>query len=92
MTRRTNNIRCALAAIALLAPSLTLAPFAASSAKEVIVQELVPDPDHCRDGRPGHGVYCSKNHNVGGPTGCFISQCQARQVGAYECFTIDSCD
>jgi hypothetical protein len=93
MTRRTSIIRCALAAIALLVSWLTVAPFAANAAKDGTVQELAPDPNHCKgDGQPYRGVYCNKNHDPGGPTGCFVSPCEAHAVGAYECMHVDSCD
>jgi len=81
-----------LRAIALIAPSVTIAPLAARSAAIGTVQEPAPGPDSCGDGRPYQGVYCSENHNPGGPTGCFLSQCEAHRVGAYHCFKIDSCE
>ena len=92
MKCRTSIIKCTLAAIALLAPSLSIAPLAASSEKGTVAQELVPDPNHCKDGRPNHGVACEKNHNPGGRIGCFASVCEARAVGAYDCIMTDSCD
>ena len=85
-------IRCALAILTLLALSPTLRPIALTITKDARVQELAPDPDHCNgDGQPYQGVYCMDNHSPGGPTGCFLSNCEAHAVGAYHCFRIDSC-
>jgi hypothetical protein len=56
-------------------------------------QVLAPDPDRGKgDGRPYQGVVCYDNHNPGGPTGCFVSMCEAHAVGAYHCMRVDSCD
>ena len=92
MRGRTSMIRCALAILPLLALSSTLRPIALTITKDARVQELAPDPDHCNgDGQPYQGVYCMDNHSPGGPTGCFLSNCEAHAVGAYHCFRIDSC-
>ncbi len=92
MKRRTSLVTCALVAISLLSPSLSIAPLAGSSADEGTVQTLVPDPDHCKPGPAYRGVACNKNHNPGGRIGCFVSMCEARAVGAYDCSNVDSCD
>jgi len=92
MRGRTSMIRCALAILPLLALSPTVKPIALTITKDARVQELAPDPDHCNgDGQPYQGVYCMDNHSPGGPTGCFLSNCEAHAVGAYHCFRIDSC-
>ena len=92
MKGRTSMIRCALAILPLLALSPTVKPIALTITKDARVQELAPDPDHCNgDGQPYQGVYCMDNHSPGGPTGCFLSNCEAHAVGAYHCFRIDSC-
>jgi hypothetical protein len=76
-----------LAAIMLFAGSLTIATLGAGSA------QLTPDPNHCKgDGQPYRGVACNKNHDPGGPIGCFRSMCEAHAVGAYDCSHVDSCD
>jgi hypothetical protein len=85
MNRRTSILKYALAAIALVAPSLTMAPVAASPVEVATAQELASTPDPCGDGRPSGGVYCSENRNPGGPTGCFFSACDAHRVGAFHC-------
>jgi len=87
MPRPTSILKCASAAIALVAASLAIASLGTRSP-----QELAPGPDSCGDSRKSGGVYCPDNHDPGGPIGCFRSPCEAHKVGAYHCTHIDACD
>jgi len=81
MKRRHGYARWALFAVPLFATSFALASLAVKPIGTYPVADF-SDKNCESNPRP---VICKRNHNAGGPIGCFNTTCEAAAAGAYQC-------